>query len=189
MIFASAASSSVSAVLAAIVGVIFLALVIVTPPKRRKWAKLLYPPAPPPPWRFQTASRKQRTAAGVAGLFALAAVISVGCGFASSESRTVELTGGLSGLAFAIALVSGFSSDWRSPLVCGLGTGAGFAMALKPVLFPIVTESLWKYGPGQYPLSIDAESHLWWLLPGLLLMVLSGLLYVRYRNILAEKYS
>lgn len=73
---------------------------------------------------------------------------------------------------FASLAVAWARAGWCLPAVFVTGW-AGLALVLKPVLWPLV--SRWGHGPFR-PYSLTSETHLYFLLPGIGLLVVLGIL-------------
>lgn len=125
---------------------------------------------------------KKWIAWALTGLFALGGLWSFASGyFATGDYSRAEQFGILSGLLFGGATIAGYVSGFRIPAVIG-GAIAGLILVLKPAIFPVTYMATWHSPPEMVTLSYTAERHLMWVMPGAILMFVSGLFFLRYRR-------
>jgi len=125
---------------------------------------------------------KRWIALGVGALCLLAALYALVSGwFATDDRGGAEGMGLLAGLGFGGALVGAYVAAYRVPACIG-GAAAALLLILKPALFPATYLATWRTPPELVTLSYGAQRHLMWVMPGVILLMLAGLLYARYRR-------
>jgi hypothetical protein len=102
-------------------------------------------------------------------------------GFFSTAEYGLESLGLLGGLAWGGALFFAYAAGYRVPACIGGGV-MGLLYTLKPAAFPISYLATWSTPPEMHTLSYSAERHMYFVLPGIVLMIFSALLFVRYRR-------
>jgi hypothetical protein len=116
-----------------------------------------------------------------AGVLALAGMYCFVTGFFSTAERGLEPLGLFGGMAWGGALFTAYAAGYRVPACIGGGV-IGLLYMLKPAVFPIGYMSTWQTPPAYHTLSYTAERHMYFVLPGALLMFFALLLFVRYKR-------
>jgi hypothetical protein len=116
-----------------------------------------------------------------AGVLALAGMYCFVTGFFSTAERGLEPLGLFGGMAFGGALFTAYAAGYRIPACIGGGV-MGLLYMLKPAFFPIGYLSTWQSPPQYHTLSYSAERHLYFVLPGALLMFFALLLFIRHKR-------
>jgi hypothetical protein len=116
-----------------------------------------------------------------AGVFALGGMYCFVTSFFSTAEYGLEGIALLGGFAWCGALFCAYAAGYKIPACIG-GGAIGLLYTLKPAAFPISYMSTWQTPPELHTLSYTAERHMYFVLPGLVLLIFSALLFVRYKR-------